>query len=178
MVPLEISNIILGSPYFYDKKAVFYFHENTYSLFKDGVEYIVRAHCKKLNISLVNAGKMKRLVNASKFFVLLMIKKKDDVDYESFEGCDEKLKFDLFDVVSQHGEMFQEPNGLPPKRGIQHEIQLQQDVPLPNIGMYHMSIMESLEIKKKNQELLPIYFTMWFTNCFSTKEGRHLVHVH
>ena len=65
---------------------------------------------------------MKRLVNASKNFVLLMIKKKDDVDYESFEGCDEKLKSDLFDVVSHHGEMFQEPSGLPPKRGIQHEI--------------------------------------------------------
>ena len=53
-----------------------------------------------------------------------MIKKKDDVDYVSFEACDNKLKSDLFDVVSQHGEMFQEPKGLPPKRGIQHEIQL------------------------------------------------------
>ena len=55
-----------------------------------------------------------------------MIKKKNDIDYEYFEGCDDKLKSDLFDVVSNHGEMFQEPNGLPPKRGIQHEIQLQQ----------------------------------------------------
>ena len=45
-----------------------------------------------------------------------MIKKKDDIEYESFEGCDEKLKYYLFDVVSQDGEMFQEPNGLPPKR--------------------------------------------------------------
>ena len=56
-------------------------------------------------------------------------------------------------MVSQHGEMFQEPKGFPPKRGIQHEIQLQQDVPLPNIGMYCMSIMESLEIKNQIQEL-------------------------
>ena len=53
-----------------------------------------------------------------------MINKNNDIDYESFEGCDEKLKSDLFDVVSKHGEMFQEPKGLPPKRGIQHEIQL------------------------------------------------------
>lgn len=83
-----------------------------------------------------------------------MIKKNNDINYESFEICDDKLKSDLFDVVSKHGEMFQEPKGLPPKRGIQHEIQLQQDVPLPNIGMYRMSIMESLEIKKKIQELL------------------------
>ena len=54
----------------------------------------------------------------------LWSRKNEDVNYEYFEGCDEKLKSDFFDVVSQHGEMFQEPNGLPPKRGIQHEIQL------------------------------------------------------
>ena len=101
----------------------------------------------------------------------------------NIEGCDDKLKSYLFDVVSQHGEMFQEPNGLPPKRGIQHEIQLQQDVPLPNIGMYHISIMESLEIKNKIQEFLnkgiicPCTFP-WFTNYFGTKEGWDLAHVH
>ena len=50
--------------------------------------------------------------------------------------------------------MFMELKGLPPKRGIQHEIQLQQCVPLPNIGMYHMLIMESAEIKNKIQEVL------------------------
>ena len=114
----------MGSPYLYDRKLVFYSHEKKYHLLKDGVEYIVIAHCKKMNISLVNVGKMKRLVNASKNFVILMIKKKVDVDYESFEGCHDRLKYDLFDVVSQHGEMFQEPNGLHPKRGIRHEIKL------------------------------------------------------
>lgn len=114
----------------------------------------MRAHRKKLNISLVNVGQMKRIVNASKNFVLLMIKKKSDIDYESFEGCDDKLKSDFFDVVRKCGEMLKEPQGLPSKREIQHEIQLQQDVPLPNIGMYHMSIMESMEIKNKIQELL------------------------
>ena len=85
----------------------------------------MRAHHKKLNISLVNARQMKRLVNASKNCVLLMIKKNNDIDYEYFEGCDDKLKSDLFDVVIKHGDMFQEAKGLPPKRGIQHDIQLQ-----------------------------------------------------
>ena len=51
MVPLDISRIILGSPYLYDRKAVFYLHENKYHLIKDGVEYILRAHRKKLNIT-------------------------------------------------------------------------------------------------------------------------------
>src|ERR1700735_1470019 len=76
------------------------------------------------------------------------------MERESFAGCDVKLKAELVDVVNQNGDVFQEPKGLPPKWGIQHEIQLQQDCPLPNIGMYRMSILESLEIKKQVQELV------------------------
>jgi hypothetical protein len=154
VIPLDICGIVLGSPYLYDRKAIFHRHENKYHLFTNGVEYIVRAHTKKMNLSLVNAGQMKRLVNASKNFVLLMIKPKDDIENEAFQGCDTKLKSDLYKVVNQYDEMFKEPKGLPPKRGIQHEIQLQQDCPLPNIGMYRMSVMENAEIKKQIQELL------------------------
>lgn len=63
VVPLDILGVVSGNPYLYDQKTFFYHHENKYHLFKDGVEYIVRAHRKKLNISVVNAGKAKRLVN-------------------------------------------------------------------------------------------------------------------
>ena len=90
-----------------------------YHLFKNGVEYIVREHTKKLNLSLVNVGQMKRLVNASKNFVLLMIKARDNFEKEVFQCCDEKLKSDLYEFVNQYDEMFQEPKGFPPKIGIQ-----------------------------------------------------------
>ena len=46
-------------------------------------------------------------MNSCKNFVLSMIKPKDDVNYESFEDCDPKLKSDLYDVVDAHHEMFQ-----------------------------------------------------------------------
>ena len=118
-------------------------------MFKDGIEYIVRTHSKKLNLSLVYAEQMKRLVNASNNFVLLMIKPKENVENEAFQGCDANLKSDLYEVVNKYNEMFQEPKGLPLKRGIQHEIQLQQDIPLPRIGMYRMLVMENAEIKDK-----------------------------
>lgn len=48
-----------------------------------------------MNLSLVSVGQMKRLVNASKNFVLLMIKAKDIVESEAFTGFDSKLKHDL-----------------------------------------------------------------------------------
>jgi hypothetical protein len=97
---------VLGSPYLYDRKDIFHRHENKYHLFKYGVEYIVRAHTKKMNLSIINVGQMKRLVNASENFVLLMIKPKNDVENEAFQGCDAKLKSDLFEVVNQYDDMF------------------------------------------------------------------------
>jgi hypothetical protein len=47
VVSLDICGILLGSPYLYDRKAVFFPHENKYHLTKGGVEYIVRAHSMK-----------------------------------------------------------------------------------------------------------------------------------
>ena len=82
----------------------------------------MRAHHRKLSLSLVNAGQMKILVNSGNNFVLLMIKPKNYVDYEEFKGCDPNLKSDLIEVVNQNNEMFREPKGLSPKRGIQHAI--------------------------------------------------------
>ena len=102
----------MGSPYLYDRRAIFHRHENKYHLFKYGIEYIFRANRKKLNLSLVNVGKMKKIVNSRKKFVLLMIKPKNDVENEAFQGCDTKLKSDLVEVVNQYDDMFQEPKGF------------------------------------------------------------------
>lgn len=154
VVPLDICGIILGRPYLYDRKTIFHRHENKYHLFKGGVEYIVRAHNKKTNLSLVNAGKMKRLVNSSNNFMLLMIKPRNDIDYEAFDGCNSNLKSNLVDVVNEFDEMFHESKGLIHKRGIEPKLQLQQKCLLPNIRMYRMSVMESIEIKTQIQGLL------------------------
>ena len=51
---------------------------------------------------MVNAGQVKRMVNSSKNFVLLIIKPKADVNHASFEDCDPKLKLDLYDVFNAH----------------------------------------------------------------------------
>jgi len=59
-----------------------------------------------MNLSLTNVGQMKRLVNASKNLVLLMIKPKDNDEEEFFQGCDAKLKSDVYEVVNENVEMF------------------------------------------------------------------------
>ena len=116
VVPLDICGIVLGSPYIYDRKAIFYKEDNRYQLTKDVVEYIVHADRMKTNLSLVFANQMKRLVNASKNFVLMIVREKDSKQTESFKGCDPKLKKGLIKVVSDYDILFQDPKGLPPKR--------------------------------------------------------------
>jgi hypothetical protein len=106
VIPLDICGIVFGSPYLYDRRAIFHHHENKYHLFKNGVEYIVRAHTKKMNLSLTNVAQMKRLVNASKNLVLLMTKPKDNEEEKILKGCDAKLQSDLYEVVNENVEMF------------------------------------------------------------------------
>ena len=73
----------------------------------------------------------------------MLVKAKEDETFEAFKGCDPKHKSKMVKIVSAYDDLFQEPKGLPPKRETQHEIQLQQDAPLPNIGMYHLLVLQN-----------------------------------
>ena len=105
---MDICGIVLGRPYLYDRKAIFYREKNQYHLFKDGIEYIVHAQHMKTSMSLISIGQMKMLVNVSKNFILMMIKVKgkDDDTYKSFEGGDPKHKFEMIKIISEYDEVF------------------------------------------------------------------------
>jgi hypothetical protein len=44
--------MVLGSPYLYDRKAIFYRTKNQYQLTKAGQDYVVHAHHVKENKTL------------------------------------------------------------------------------------------------------------------------------
>ena len=88
VVPLDVCDIVLGSPYLYDIKSIFFWQERKYHFTKDGVEYIVRAHGMKDNSSLFSADSMKRIVNSNKNLVLTAIKMKDlDKSHDGLDPC-------------------------------------------------------------------------------------------
>jgi len=60
----------------------------------------------------------------------------------------------LEDLLQAYGGVFQEPKGTPPKREVEHEIQLLPESPLSNIGLYRESVLEADEVKKQLQQLL------------------------
>ena len=62
VVPLDICGIVLGIPYLYDRKAIFYREKNKYNIFKDGIEYVIHAHRMKTILSLISTCQMKSLV--------------------------------------------------------------------------------------------------------------------
>ena len=78
VVPLDICGIVLGSPYLYDRKAIFYREHKKYHLFKDRIEYIIRAHHMKNEGSIVNTGHLKMIVNASSKLTLMFVAASED----------------------------------------------------------------------------------------------------
>jgi hypothetical protein len=68
---------------------------------------------------------MKRIVNVGKRYLLMVVKEKETVEIDTFQDCDPKLKYDLDRIVSDYDDIFQVLKGLPPKRQVEHEIQLQ-----------------------------------------------------
>jgi hypothetical protein len=116
------------------------------------VEYIVRSQNMRVNTTLVSAGQMKRLmntnnkrlININKRYVLMVVREKDVRTFGAFQGCDPSHKKELINIISKYDYIFHEPNGLPPKREIEHEIHLHQDSVIPNVVMYSMSVVLNL----------------------------------
>ena len=94
------------------------------------------------------------MINSCKQFLLMVVKEKKTDKTDVFEGYNSDQQADIEKIVLEYDVLFQEPQGLPPKKEIVHDIILQQDVPLPNIGMYRLSALENAEIKKHVQEFL------------------------
>jgi hypothetical protein len=107
VVPLDVCDIVLGSPYLYDRKAVLFRQEKKYHITKGGLEYIVRAHNMRVNTTLVSVGKMKRLITTNKRYVLMVVREKYVRTSNTFQGCDPSHKEELIDIVSKCVDIFQ-----------------------------------------------------------------------
>jgi hypothetical protein len=65
VVPLRECGMVLGSPYLYDRKAIFYRTKNQYKFTKAGQDYVVHAHHVKENKTLQTMEQLKKEVQAS-----------------------------------------------------------------------------------------------------------------
>jgi hypothetical protein len=65
VMPLRECGMVLGSPYLYDCKAIFYRTKNQYQFTKVGQDYVVHAHHVKENKTLQTMEQLKKAVQAS-----------------------------------------------------------------------------------------------------------------
>ena len=91
----------------------------------------------------MNVGKMKKIVNASQNFALLMFKHKVVEEPKVFQGYESILKYNFIEVSNSCDKMFQESNMFPSKRGKQSEANLQQHASVLNVGVNKMPMLES-----------------------------------
>ncbi len=80
-------------------------------------------------------------------------------------------------IKSQFADVFAEPSGLPPDRGIEHVIPLEPDAQPPFKRMYRLSPSELIEVKRQVTELLqkqliePSVKSIWSPITLCTKKG-------
>ncbi|TXG50795.1 hypothetical protein EZV62_023319 [Acer yangbiense] len=157
VVPLDVCQVILGSPYLWDRDAIHYRRLRKYRLVKEGKEFHINACKPKATNRLMTATQAKRMVNASGGFVLLMIRplehNAETIALSALSLTPTKC-CDIKKLQEEFKDLFQEVQELPPRRVVEHEIQLVGDSPLPNLGLYRTSLTESEEIKRQIQELL------------------------
>ncbi|XP_038973019.1 uncharacterized protein LOC120105044 [Phoenix dactylifera] len=155
VVPLDICQVIFGSPYLWERDAIYFRRAQKYQFEKDGKKYIINKDNASHAIDLVSACQARRMVNACQKFVLVMIR---PIEFENkvsalTMSCRE-LESQMGKLLGEHAGLFKEACGLPPKRAVEHEIQLISDSTLPNLGMYRNSVLENEEIKRQVNELL------------------------
>jgi hypothetical protein len=151
VVSLDVSHVVFGSPYIYDRDAILYRREHKYRLVKDGKEFIVRA-LKPPSVELVTTGQVKRVVNtrAPAFLMLLReVINHTDASHVISRDLSEEEWEEAKAVLERYKELFQEPSGLPHRREIEHQIDLVDGEPFPNLSLYRHSFVETEEIKRQ-----------------------------
>jgi len=103
-------------------------------------------------VMVARKGDLKELSEPNAMFYVLLYKN----NFLVTNNLPSTLPSVVFDVLQEYEDVFPEkvPPGLPPKRGIEHHIDLVPGAPLPNRAPYHTNPEETKEIHRQVQELI------------------------
>jgi hypothetical protein len=184
VVPMEACNILLGRPWQFDKECIHHGRSNQYSfmhhdmkivllpmspeaIVRDEVAKITKAKIKN-NADTNGNNKDEIRLNghcmlATKFEVNELIAS-TSIAYAlvckgvliSIEDMLHSLPPAVHNILQEYADVFPSeiPAGLPPIRGIEHQIDLIPGASLPNRAPYRTNPEETKEIQRQVQELL------------------------
>jgi len=164
VIPMDACHMLLGRPWLFDRKVNHNGYLNTYSFTKDG---------KKVTLSSLTPSQLQKAKpqkNQDRSDVLLAcsepILKASHHELKAFKEWilatldeDESPKPThplAISLLQQFTHLFPEeiPTGLPPKRDIQHQIDLIPGAVLPNKPAYRMTPKDTQEIQRQVEELI------------------------
>ena len=101
---------------------------------------------------MARKGDLKELSEPNAMFFVLLYKD----TLLSTNNLPSTLPSVVFDVLQEYEDVFPDevPPGLPPKRGIEHQIDLVTGASLPNRAAYHTNPEETKQIQRQVEELM------------------------
>ena len=183
VVPMQACSLLLGRPWEYDNDALHHGRSNKYTLMHNGKNItllpltpaeILEADRERVVNEKQDLNVKPELQQSIKLKgPVLFATKSDlaDIDYDNDKLCYALIcKEALFslediptsfppavtDLLQEYGDIFPDeiPPGLPPLRGIEHQIDLIPGATLPNRAAYRTNPEETKEIQRQVQDLL------------------------
>ena len=158
VIPLDGYDVILGIPWLRLNNPEFNWKEGIISVNIDGqmIELPKHSERKVSDSMLVSSVQFKKLVSRPDVeYGMLFINEIDD-SIGNKSADDTTLDKRVKAVLEEYKDVFPDdlPGGLPPKRDIDHKIELAQGSTPPVRAPYRMSVPELDELKKQLNELL------------------------
>ncbi|KAF8054126.1 hypothetical protein N665_1346s0001 [Sinapis alba] len=167
VVPMQAGHLLLGRPWQFDKETIhngrtnyysFTHHNRKHNLAPLSPQQVLDMQrdmdkgnkVSKTSLYITSHQVLKSL--ECKTQVLLMIFKEDVLTgYE-----DQEIPPEIVQLIEKFPDLFPEdiPTGLPPTRGMEHQIDLIPGAPLPNRPAYRVNPEEAKELEKQVQDLM------------------------
>ncbi|XP_074304686.1 uncharacterized protein LOC141639466 [Silene latifolia] len=163
VIPMDACHILLGRPWQFDRDVVHHGRSNEYELRDKGKRVILRPMSprdvramssrrgKQPSLSVFANGKeIEQAIEDGEQVYALIAEEKTGVNNSS--PTNESVK----ELLGEFSDVFPEdlPPGLPPLRGIEHQIDLIPGAVLPNKAAYRSNPEETKELQRQIEELM------------------------
>ncbi|XP_021731525.1 uncharacterized protein LOC110698413 [Chenopodium quinoa] len=165
VIPMDACHILLGRPWQSDKKSVHDGLSNTYTITHQGSKKVLHPLPPQKSLSQTQSPPPQKEPKRKDILLLSLkefensLEKEDEVfllfskeEHEGFVQQNPRLAA----LIKEYEDVFPNelPQGLPPIRGIEHQIDLIPGAPLPNKPPYRCNPMETKELQRQIEELI------------------------
>ncbi|XP_048630695.1 uncharacterized protein LOC125604315 [Brassica napus] len=145
VVPMQAGHILLGRPWQFDKETIHHGRTNVYSFSHNNKKHSLAP------LSPQEVYEMQQAMDHASKVLLMVFRESCFAGIEATE-----LPAEVQGLMEQYKDVFPDeiPAGLPPIRGIEHQIDFVPGAPLPNRAAYRVNPVEAKELERQVQDLM------------------------